>query len=839
MDAYSSYYSEEPIPQIPSPYTTRNVPVSESVEKRRRKRERAATFVNDEEARQAVARQIAEEEARLKAAEARAVEHRRARERDAKEAKRRQDRSEALARLEAQQLREDAYNQQMAAEREAKDRMEYEVQKAYDERKRREEADARRRSERKEARQRQLLAEARRQEEEEEQALQARREEEAKIQKGQARLAAREEEEARRLRQQHRENARRTRDLEIAEKERTQALKDANESKRIQELEAEVQQLRRELQEAKKKQEEAAALSLNNSRHVHFAPTPPCSESLHAEQSFLSHNTSTSSSSLQYMSKQPPAAPPAPPPPPPLAPPVPGSLAGARPSPLALLAAHKATAKTSEVVKKRPSIVNAAVGMPADMGKFLNEMKNTKLKKVGLPVEGAKKPRDDEETGLKSILGQFELGDKAVRAQAANVRFQPSSEGVLKKRFLGEKDRNSGSTGTSSTPNLSNNSRLSTSTDSLTSFSSYRPPDWSMDMDSSPFPPLRSTSLPRRAAAYVDSPSTSAAPQSILPKDVRATTSGLSRTISQPHLPRHRPTEPAANSGIKRSQSFVSGKSYASYGQAITCEEPAPTTRQKTQPYTGSHHRQSSQSTPLQRPPSFAEHRKQATDIADPSTAATTRTRQSSDNTMTGRSIRSVGSSFDIELYTQMQLQEDNDSLEEEMRRSFSNPPHVDGAMDFASPTGPASPVDQSSSGQRLKTRSQYQIPELVFRQPAFSFGPELGLPSARPRTEGGRKVSYYTHPRPAPAPPSIERRQDEVDEKPSHRGDARGRPLSPSKSRAWQKGSRPPLQSLPAPVADHDDDEDVLLPYLTENQAEQILRDDDYSITGYGVATR
>lgn len=46
--------------------------------------------------------------------------------------------------------------------------------------------------------------------------------------------------------------------------------------------------------------------------------------------------------------------------------------------------------------------------MPLDMGKFLHEMKTAKLRKVGLPEEGAKKAkRDEEEHGIKNVLGRL------------------------------------------------------------------------------------------------------------------------------------------------------------------------------------------------------------------------------------------------------------------------------------------------------------------------------------------------------------------------------------------------------------------------------------------------
>ncbi|KAK9897122.1 hypothetical protein P389DRAFT_53501 [Cystobasidium minutum MCA 4210] len=826
VDAYSSYYIDEPVPPVPSPYIAHhNASASESVEKRRRKRERAATFINDEEARQAVARQIAEEEARLKAAEARAIEHRRNREREARELKRRQDRADALARLEAQQLQEDAEarrraeGQRQAAEQEERDRVE-KARRAAEERRQQEEVDERRRVDRKRRRQQQLEAEAKRQKERAEQEERARLMEEGRRKRQEQEEADRAgEEQAYRLRQQQRENARRTRDLEHAEQERIQAIKDASESTRIRELEAEVQRLRQELEEAKRKQEEAAALSASTSRHVHFAPTPPASDGQRGETSFLSMN-SASTTSLSSLSRAPPPAPPPPPPPPAASGSNVAGTKAARASPLALLAAHRASAKAGEgasTSKKRPSGINAAIGMPADMGKFLSEMKNTKLRKVGMPVEGAKKPKDEEETGLKSIL-----------------------EGVLKKRFLGDKDRSSGSTRTSSIPTLSNNSQTSVSTgdDSLTSFSSYRPPDWSMEMDSSPFPPVRSTSLrrPQDAAAGA------AHKFSRIPVASTSATTGsriLPRALSQPQLAESSQTERESSvSGLSRSQSLakVHPRPQTSFGHAVTCEEPAAPTRQKTQVYVSGHHRQSSQSTPLQRPLSeFLKHRRDLTGMTEPPTAATVRTRQSSDQTTTGRSVRSVGSSFDIELYTQMQLQEDNDSLEEEMRRSFSNPPTVDGTMDFASRVARPPAIKRSGAEVAKKSKSPAGIPEFTFRQPAFTFSPEavLPAPTSRPPLEsGGRKVSYYTHPRAAPLPPTDQKEMSP--EKYAARTDANGRPLSPSKSRARLKASRAPLQSLSSHTLD-DEDESILLPYLTEEQADVLLAEDENTISGYG----
>ena len=192
------------------------------------------------------------------------------------------------------------------------------------------------------------------------------------------------------------------------------------ESKRVRELEDEVERLRRELEIAKEQNE--------LSRHVHFAPTPPASDlsTPSGEMSFLS----ISSSSYH------PPAPPLPPPPPPVA------LAAAKASSIAIVAAHKAALKSSPSRKKPPA---AGVGMPLDMGKFLSEMKHTKLKKVGLPQEGKQKKKDDEETGLKAVLGELAKPTSIVSAEKPEIECSQKtfSNGVSATRIAHQRRRSS------------------------------------------------------------------------------------------------------------------------------------------------------------------------------------------------------------------------------------------------------------------------------------------------------------------------------------------------------------------------------------------------------------
>lgn len=309
--AHASYYAASPMPfpavPIASPPIQPGAPVLDlqdltSPERRRRKRERAATFVNDEEARLQLQKQLQDQEAAAKGEE-RAQKRR---EKESREARRRSDRREALARLQAQEA------------------LEVEV-----------------------------------------------------------RTAKRSLEEAREL--QNRETV--TGDTPSLPSSTTmaRATQSAKEADRVTELEAEVQRLRRELEEAKTAQrlrEDQASIA---SRHVHFAPTPPLLDIPPAEVSFLSISSSNSSIPL-------------PPPPPP-----PAIEKPAKHTVSSLLAARRAAGQSQPT--KKPA---NAVGMPLDMGKFLHEMKTAKLRKVGLPDEGSKKPkRDEEEHGIKSVLGKF------------------------------------------------------------------------------------------------------------------------------------------------------------------------------------------------------------------------------------------------------------------------------------------------------------------------------------------------------------------------------------------------------------------------------------------------
>ena len=295
-----------------------------SPERRRRKRERAATFVNDEEARLQLQKQLQEQESAVKAEE-RAQKRR---EKEARQTRRTNERREALRRLQAQEADESKIEMKT-------DSCEGEGSAPF----------------------------------------------------------------VRSMSSMSRSAASASIALEDAAKvtvslsERLpgsrQSSEAAKEARRVAELEAEVDRLRRELEEARTSQRlQVQDQTSIASRHVHFAPTPPLLDASPANLSFLS--VSSSDSSLSTI------GPPPPPPPPP-------KEEKPKYTVTSLIAARKA-ANQSKPTKKPAT----PIGMPLDMGKFLHEMKTAKLRKVGLPEEGVKKPkRDEEESGIKGVLGMY------------------------------------------------------------------------------------------------------------------------------------------------------------------------------------------------------------------------------------------------------------------------------------------------------------------------------------------------------------------------------------------------------------------------------------------------
>lgn len=378
---------------------------------RRRKRERAATFVNDEAARLALAKQFGQragstephglsevddqerEQAREQAAR---QQKRKERERAVREARRRQERAEALARLEAQQAGE--HGGYATGENDATS-----LRTADLGRRVRLNADAGIESDRPHGQQRSIREEerARRRQQEEAQeeeriaaeaVAQARvREMEKQVRLHRAKEKQAEEAAAAELERVKREEQERQEKLRLAaEKER----------RRVAELEAEVQRLKKELEAAKEQNERAA-------RHVQFA-SRSSSETQSAAVGPDAHlNSTTSGSLLGHATVATRIPPPAPCPPPP--PPLPAIPASARATPTAIIAARKAALKSTPPRKKPPHGIGVA--MPVDMAKFLSEMKNTKLRKVGPPASGTKPAKkDDEENSLKHVLGELHVG---------------------------------------------------------------------------------------------------------------------------------------------------------------------------------------------------------------------------------------------------------------------------------------------------------------------------------------------------------------------------------------------------------------------------------------------
>lgn len=251
------------------------------------------------------------------------------------------------------------------------------------------------------------------------------------------------------------------------------------------------------------------------------------------------------------------------------------------------------------------------------------------------------------------------------------------------------------------------------------------------------------------------------------------------RTLSQPQMqatPVHKTHRRTESAGTAARQHSLLAKSHIrpqiGFGHALTTEDTQQATREPSKRYalprtSWTPHQAASTRT------SFGGIR----GLPEPSTCATVRTRKTSGgSTETAtKSLRSAGSSFDIDIYGQMQLggsvrpelliedTEMDHGLEEAMRRSLDEPLDTDGAMDLASP-----PPFERTARQVLNLPKRPQatrIPTLRFSNTPLvgisefaktSTGPD-GLPDVetlRPGPLQSRKVSDYKYPRPAPPPP-------------------------------------------------------------------------------------
>lgn len=694
LNAFSSYYDDCPALDEQLEPTALVPTASDAAEAgpqhldRRKKRERAATFVNDEAARQLLASQLQQyevneemEKARLRHEER--LRQQRVKDKEAREGRRRKERAAALARLEALEAQEAQLRQ---------DQSHFELSQ------------------------------------------------EGRATTYQAGMV-------------DAEQSRRIHEHDLAQK----ALRDAEiERARVQELEQEVARLRRELDAAKER------------------PNHP------RDHDSLTIATSAIDA-LSYES-------PAPPPPPPR--PLP---AGAVASPIAYVAARRASLAKERSLKGTPS---TGLGMVADMSKFLAEMKATKLKKVGPPLEGADKlkSKTDEDAGLKSVLEQ-----------------------VLKKRFIGKtKDyRGSASTAGSSTVRdlRSEHSRTSNSPDtSLTSFSSYRPPDWSVELDNAPIPPRPQISM--AVSRHGQQNSTSSLP---IPETIHRYSFGkpapTSRVLSHPASTPKKPNQPRvhlARNGIRPQ---------AAIGHALTTDEFSSVAESRLSAS------------------KYAFPRLQPLAVSPSSSAiaegtGSVRERKISDRSAaTMDSVRTKGSSFDIDIYGQMQLREDGDDFEDEMRRSLSNPPCVDGTMDMPAPARIREQIERPIEiNFATYTQEQPPVPVVVAHT---NFVTE-SQPARRKTSQG-----FYRNPRPAPIPPlgaSYLRKRH------TSNGNSLLKPNSMSselldKSSSPQKPRQRAGRVLPGSAQYAQENIDILCQdvHMTEEEADELLRDDDSLLVAYG----
>lgn len=457
-----------------------------------------------------------------------------------------------------------------------------------------------------------------------------------------------------------------------------------------------------------------------------------------------------------------------------------------------------------------------------------------------------------------------------------------TAEAALKKRFRNNRphDRTSDSTATSSLPSSATgtswrgNPDLSASTSSsITSFSSYRPPDWSMsaELDKAPLPPPRP---PRPGHSHLHGNSVSSLPVASHGASVdERNAAKASKSLSQAILPSDREVHAwtMQQHQLKESRKLQQTparhlhllskdhpRPQAAFGHAITTDETAPAAgRKRALPY--GHHRQTSSITSLATVTSG--HSCAPPPLPTPVSHGKQRggkTSDGSNKTSVGadQSIRSLASSFDIDIYTQMHLHGEGaddadlpelslDEIEAERRRSLSDPPRLDGTMDLPSPTlSVRFPSFTSFLGPSNEYRGGISEGKTIFAAAAASTlsADELApprlfdpyLPPTRStslaNSASQRKTSdgMYTRPRPAPAPPL-------ATSSATFRGrneDALGRPISPAKK------SRSPRKLVKAHRRGADEEDETLFRdiHLDEKEARELLDEEDSFLVGYGA---
>lgn len=251
-----------------------------------------------------------------------------------------------------------------------------------------------------------------------------------------------------------------------------------------------------------------------------------------------------------------------------------------------------------------------------------------------------------------------------------------------------------------------------------------------------------------------------------------------SRTLSQPSVQStpmqraHRRTNSAGTAGRQNSLLVRPHiRPQLGFGHALTSEETQQAGKVPSKPYAlprtswTPHHAAQSRS-------SFGAIR----GLPQPSTCGTVRTRKISNNSdeTTVKSTRSAGSSFDIDIYGQMQIGGsiqpeivvDNMEVDAELavskKRSFEEPVDTSGTMDLL----PPEPLRSIRHVASMPKRPQVtRIPTLRFSNTPLvevsefaktSTEPSglLGLQATRPGALQARKVSDYKYPRAAPLPP-------------------------------------------------------------------------------------
>ena len=345
------------------------------------------------------------------------------------------------------------------------------------------------------------------------------------------------------------------------------------------------------------------------------------------------------------------------------------------------------------------------------------------------------------------------------------------------------------------------------------------------------------------SARHLHQASTSSLP--ILPRPMLPSSVKLSRTLSHSPAPTCaiQPLAPDLDRDSHKQRQHVTllskehQRPQAAFGHALTSEEPQRWSRTKAQAY--GHHRQHNH--PLASSTMAMSPISNCSGDELPQSSALSERIPHSSGMLTGQSKRSAGSSFDVEVYAQMQLKEDEQELEteiqEELRRNLPNPhTFMERALAAFDTTLPNAAAMKPSIQKKVSTSKIPRSDSLNAIRDMAAVDYATSATTTKCSAGGDRERrntsdSLYTHPRPAPMPPCPQSANISPHYKSNK--DSLGRPISPSKTRARMRAGRliPPLASQ----VEMEDDALLCGARLTEEEAMRLLQDDESILVAYG----